>query len=353
LNLLRGNEQEVINELNSAIERLVEKGRFSGAVLLADRQNILYNKAFGFANIERGIINTIDTKFNLASMNKMFTSAAIAILEEQGKLSLNDLVKQYIPEISYESITIHQLLSHTSGVGDYFNEKFLANRTNLRNVSDYLPLFAEDDLQFEPGTHFHYSNGGYILLGLIIERLSNLSYFDFVRENIFTPLEMNRTDAYKSDHENPQVAIGYTNFQFDGSFKEEKTDHLSILGKGSPAGGGYSTVHDLWRFARGLLDHKLLSSKQTAVFTTEKVNIYVDDDSTLGYGHGFFVEKIKGCPIIGHDGGYPGISNRLDIYPNDNYIFIVLANDDGGGAVLTREFRKIITSSSRKLRDYS
>ncbi|MGE8205559.1 serine hydrolase domain-containing protein [Heyndrickxia sp. NPDC080065] len=326
-----------------SVENLVAKDRFSGSVLLADKDKILYNQAFGMANIEKGILNTIDTKFNLASLNKMFTGIAIAILEEQGKLSFNDFVIQYIPDFPFDNISIHQLLTHSSGMGDYFNEKYLVNRTNLKNVSDYLPLFIEDKLHFDPGTRFQYSNGGFIVLGLIIESISNVSYFEFVKENIFQPLNMNDTDFYEIDGENQQLAIGYTNFQFDGSFHEVKTDNLSMSAKGSPAGGAFSTIIDLWKFSKGLLNNELISTEQTNKVITEKENVYTDDHSTLGYGYGFFVETINGFQIVGHDGGFPGVNNRLDIFPNEGYIFIVLANNDNGGAALTRDVRKILT----------
>lgn len=338
------NEQEVVNQLKGTIENLVVKDRFSGAVLLANREKILYSGAFGLANKEKGIINSIGTKFNLASMNKMFTSVAIAILEEQGKLSVHDSVQRFIPEFPYNNITVHQLLSHTSGLGDFFNDKFLEKRDKLKNVSDYLQFFLEEKLQFEPGTRFEYSNGGYIILGLIIEQISNLNYYEFVKKYIFIPLGMKDTDSYDINLEDINWAVGYTNFKFDGSFQEEKTDNLSLCTKGSPAGGGYSTIKDLLKFSRGLLSNELISPEQTEQLTVEKEVVHTDENSSLGYGYGFFVERINGCKIIGHDGGFPGVSNRLDIYPNEEYIFIVLANDDGGGAAITREVRKLLVN---------
>ncbi|WP_042148449.1 serine hydrolase [Paucisalibacillus sp. EB02] len=342
MNPLINYEQEIVIQLNNYVKDLAEKDRFSGAVLLADKENILYNQAFGLANKEQGILNSANTKFDLASMNKMFTSVAIAILEEEKKLSFHDSVSQYIPDFPYSKVTIHHLLTHSSGVGDFFNTKFLEKRASLKKVSDYLPLFVEDRLQFEPGTRFQYSNGGYILLGLIIENLTNLSYFEYIKRHIFHPLGMNDTDTCVTDGD-VQLAIGYTNFQFDGSFQEEKTDNLSIRSNGSPAGGGYSTVKDLWRFSKGLLENRLMSVKQTNKIITQKEKIYSDEISTLGYGYGFFVERINYQQIIGHDGGFPGVSNRLDIYPDNGYIFIALSNDDGGGATLTREVRKLLT----------
>ncbi|WP_010094563.1 serine hydrolase domain-containing protein [Ornithinibacillus scapharcae] len=343
MNLLRKIEQEIVNQLHHNVEDLAGKGRFSGTVLFADKDNILYNQAFGLANEEQGILNSVNTKFDLASMNKMFTSVAIAILEEEKKLSFHDSVSQYIPDFPYKEVTIHHLLTHSSGVGDFFNTKFLEKKATLKKVSDYLPLFVEDKLQFEPGTRFQYSNGGYILLGLIIENLTNLSYFDYINKHIFQPLGMNDTDTCVSDANHGQLAIGYTNFQFDGSFQKEKTDNLSIRSNGSPAGGGYSTVKDLWLFSKGLLENKLMSVKQTKKLITQKEKIYSDEVSIIGYGYGFFVERINDRQIIGHDGGFPGVSNRLDIYPDNEYIFIALSNDDGGGAALTREVRKLLT----------
>ncbi|MGE6261130.1 serine hydrolase domain-containing protein [Heyndrickxia sporothermodurans] len=207
----------------------------------------------------------------------------MAIFEEQEKLSFNHFVYDFIANLPFGKITIHQLLTHTSGIGDFFNDRFLEKRTYLNNLSDYLPLFINDKLQFEPGTHFQYSNGGYIILGLIIEKVSNLSYFDFVKKYIFKPLEMNETDSFEIDRNNHQLAIGYTHFDFDGTFQPEKKDNLSFCAKGSSAGGGFSTINDLWKFARGLYKNKLISSKQLAKITSEKENIFADEKATLGY----------------------------------------------------------------------
>lgn len=329
--------------MKQKVVNLAKRGRFSGAVLIGNKEKVLFSQAYGLANIDKNILNSIDTKFNLASMNKMFTSLAIAILEEQGQLSLSDTVKKFIPEFPHDKITLHHLLTHSSGVGDFFNDKFLDNRAEIKNLVDYLPLFIEDKLHFEPGTRFQYSNGGIILLGLVIENVSKIDYFEFVTRYIYKPLDMNDTGFFETSLDTEEFAIGYTNFNFDGAFQEEKTNNLSICTKGSSAGGGYSTINDLWKFSVGVLNSKLISADLTATIATEKENIDTNENFTLGYGYGFFVESINRHPIFGHDGGFPGVSNRLDIYPNDDYIFIALSNDDGGGAALTREVRKIIT----------
>ncbi len=131
---------------------------------------------------------------------------------------------------------------------------------------------------------------------------------------------MNDTVFFETSWDTEELGIGYTNFNFDGAFQEEKTNNLSICTKGSAAGGGYSTINDLWKFSVGVLNSKLISADLTATITTEKENIDTNENFTLGYGYGFFVESINGHPIFGHDGGFPGVSNRLDIYPNDDYI---------------------------------
>jgi D-alanyl-D-alanine carboxypeptidase len=194
-------------------EELVANDKFSGCVLVAKHGEVLYKKAFNLANKGYGIANTTDTKFNLGSVNKMFTAVSIMKLAEDGLLDVNDLIGKYLPNLPEElanKVTIHQLLTHTSGTGLYWNDKFKAKFTELKTVDDYLPLFIEDPLLFEPGTSWAYSNSGYIVLGAIIESVSSRDYFTFVNDTIYKPANMHNTDCYDLEYDVSNLAIGYT-----------------------------------------------------------------------------------------------------------------------------------------------
>jgi len=252
--------------LHELIENEVENDQFSGVVLIA-RDNIpVFKRAYGFASKRYNIPNRLNTKFNLGSINKIFTKTSILKLMEQGKLDINDFVGKYLPNFPKdiaENVAIHHLISFTSGLGDYFNEKYWGMIGNLRSVDDFIGLFIEDPLLFKPGTGKQYSNASYVVLGKIIEAISGVNYYDFVREHIFIPAGMNDTDHFELDYPEPNLAIGYTKFnccpELGGGLRKENT--FLIGSKGSPAGGGYSTVDDLLKFDIAVHEHKLLSPK--------------------------------------------------------------------------------------------
>ncbi|MCU0428284.1 MAG: beta-lactamase family protein, partial [Candidatus Kapabacteria bacterium] len=202
-----------IAEVDSLVENLSQNDRFSGVVLIAKGSSILYQKAVGFADRQQGNKNNINTKFNLASMNKMFTGIAIAQLAEKKKLNYSDKVVTFLPNLPkkiFGNITIEQLLTHTSGTGDLFGiPQFMAMKDTAKTIASYVDLGKNELLSFDPGTKFQYSNYGYILLGAVIEKLSKMSYFDYVKKNIFSIAAMENTDSYETDKANSNMAIGY------------------------------------------------------------------------------------------------------------------------------------------------
>src|SRR5258708_33658040 len=206
-------EDERVAQLNAAVDKAVAEDRFSGVVMLANDGKPLLAGAWGMADPAKGIANRPDTKFNLGSINKFFTKIAIGQLAAAGKLSLDDTIRKHLPD--YPSpvagkITIAQLIEHRSGLGDIFGPKFMASHASLRKLSDYLPLFAVAPLEFEPGTSQRYSNAGFVVLGLIIERVSGQTYYDYVRDHITKPAGMNDTASYAVDENVPNRAIGQT-----------------------------------------------------------------------------------------------------------------------------------------------
>ena len=345
-------DAELIKALSAYLEDAAANDRFSGTVLIAKNGDPLFKKAYGFANKDKSIPNSVDTKFDLGSMNKMFTAVAIAQLVERGKLSFTDTVGKVLPDYPNKSVaekvTVHHLLTHTSGMGSYFNEKFRANLGNLRKVSDYLPLFANDPLAFEPGTKWQYSNSGFTVLGAIIEKVSGQSYFDYVKENIFKPAGMVNTDSFERDKETPNLAIGYTKAGPDGRPDPAATRRANSTmrpAKGSPAGGGYSTVDDLLKFSIALRDHKLLSKKSTELITTGKVEM---GGSGRKYGYGFGEDFSSGRRIIGHNGGGPGIGANFDMLTDTGYTVVVLGNYDPPAMMpVVMKIRELLPSEVR------
>lgn len=311
-------------DVEKLIDRLAAADRFSGVVLIAKDGQPLFQKAWGYADRDQKIPNHLDTRFRLGSMNKMVTSVALAQLVQQGKLKYTDTVAQVLPDYPDQDIaakiTVHQLLTHTSGLGDFFGEEFDKKKDTLHGLKDYLVLFAGKPLQFEPGKEFRYSNAGMIVAGLIVEKLSGQSYYDYVREHIYKPAGMNGSDTFDKTKPQANQSIGYMRGP-DGAWKSN-FDSLPLMG--SSAGGGDSTAPDLLRFDQALRNHKLLNADLTTTITTGK--IATEDEEK--YAYGFEERLVDGKRVVGHGGGAPGMNANLDMYWDSGYTVIVLCNLD-------------------------
>lgn len=328
----------MINELLNYIKQQSFVDLFSGTVLVAKDGDAILKYASGYANKEKQILNNINIKFNLGSANKMFTGISIAQLVEMGKLSFQDTVGKHIPnypnkEVA-EKVTIHQLLTHTSGLGHYLNEKFMEKRTKLKTIDDFIVLFVDEPLLFEPGEKCSYSANGYTLLGKIIEVISGQTYYDYVRENIFLKAGMTNTDSYEIDPKDlkPDIAIGYTRrIDIKGNMRKDgdRIDNLWInLVKGEAGGGGYSTCPDLLNFSLSLTGNILLSPEMTKTILTPYVFEGTKNGQSKNEGYGFQIWDINGIRRIGHPGKFTGVNVRFDVYPDLGYTVIVLANYD-------------------------
>ena len=273
-------------------------------VLVAKDDKPVFSRAYGLASKEQNISNRPDTKFNLGSINKTFTRVAIGQLVRQGKISFDDKLGKYLPDYpnrdAAEKVTVRHLVTMKSGIGDFFGEKFdSAPKDRFRNNSDFIPLFADKPLAFEPGTKDQYSNGGYILLGAIIEKVSGKSYYDYVRDNIFKPAGMADTDSYESEKMPPNTASGYTNRGAKGG---RVNNVFTRPARGSAAGGGYSTAEDLLKFSIALKAGKLT----------------IPDDNGQP-------RKDAGWGIAG---GADGINGVFMVNAQSGYTVIVLSNYD-------------------------
>ena len=230
-------------------------------MLIAKDGKPIFSEAYGLADREHKTPNTLKTRFRIGSMNKMFTAVATLQLVQAGKLELNDPLGKYLTDYPNKNVatkvTIHHLLTHTGGTGDIFGPDFDTHRLELRTLQDYVKLYGKRDLKFEPGSQWDYSNYGFVLLGVIIEKVSGQSYYDYVREHIYVPAGMTSTGSEPEDQAVSDRSVGYTKMDSSGQWKPN-TDSLPY--RGTSAGGGYSTVEDLAHFAAALEANKLLNA---------------------------------------------------------------------------------------------
>ena len=309
---------------------------------------MLFARAYGQANKDFAAPNRVDTKFNLGSMNKMFTAVSIAQLVELGKLSFDDPLSKFVPEFptlaAAEKIRIKHLLSHTSGLGSYFTDEFMrSSRARFRTVDDLMQLAKGDSLAFEPGSRWSYSNTGMLVLGKVIEVVTGQDYFSYVREHIYRPAGMVNTDAYELDQVNPNLAVGYDKeFQPDGTKRFRNNIFMHVI-RGGPAGGGYSTVEDLFRFGVALQSGKLVGREYLQLLTSPKPEL-----NSPRYGFGFGVDPQWG--IVGHSGGFAGISSNLDLFTGSGYIAVVLSNYRGASMSVVERIRTLVRARTVAVR---
>jgi CubicO group peptidase (beta-lactamase class C family) len=317
---------KTVDQVTAIVDKAVAEDRFSGVVMLAKDGTPLLSRAWGMADPAKGIANRPDTKFNLGSINKIFTHVAIGQLAAAGKLSLNDTIRKHLPDYpsqAADKITIEQLLQHKSGLGDFFGPKFQASHASLRKLSDYVPLFVDKPLEFEPGTSQRYSNAGFVVLGLIIEKISGQTYYDYIRDHITKPAGMVDTASYAVDENVPNRAVGLTKRGPEGPLPARQNNIGTLPARGSSAGGGYSTAADLLRFSQALMADKLMPKRWTDwVFSGSLDTAAVKRN-------------------IGVAGGSPGVNALLEIEPP--YTLVVLSNFDPPSAEeIGREVRKTL-----------
>ncbi len=318
-------KDELLAEIDKTLIDLSQKDLFSGSVMIAVDSSVWFRKAYGYADKRFSAANLADTKYNLGSINKFFTRIAITQLAEKNKLSFEDPVIKHLPDYPdkaiAEKVKIQHLLDMSSGLGDFFGEEYERTpKNNIRTLKDYLPFFAGKPLAFEPGTGQQYSNAGYIVLGLIIEKISGQDYYTYMRENLFKPAGMLNTDSYFMDAVTPNLATGYSHSQNDG--QAWVSNIYTAPGRGSSAGGGYSTVDDMFKLIQALRYAKLLSPRYSSLILNRTLP---DKDPVLPIREGGF----------GIAGGAPGINSFADFEASSGQIIIVLGNYDPPAAMDT------------------
>lgn len=320
-------EPQIATAITDYAKQLYDAKHFSGVVLAAHAGKTVVTHAYGLADVAANTPNTPDTRFNIGSLNKLFTRLAIAQLAEAGKLSLDDTIAKLLPGTALtaaDKISVRQLIDHRSGMGDIFGARYdAAPPSRLRELADFVPLIADQPLAFEPGTSQRYSNAGYVVLGLIVEHLTGDSYRDYLAKHVFGPAHMTRTCLPAVDDRAPERATGYTLHGDDRELTERVPNTKSLPGRPSSAGGAYASAGDLLRFYDALLADRLLSAK----WTNWMLNDSFDD--------------ARRSPQIGVGGGAPGINAAIELA--GGWTVISLANFDPPSAgVLARGAMDII-----------
>ena len=307
---------ELAPKVEEYMDARVRRDRFSGSVLIARAGKVLFCRGYGLANREHEVPCTPKTKYRLGSITKQFTAMAILILQEQGKLSISDPVKKHFPQApkSWDGITIHHLLTHTSGIPNYTSlPDFLKTLPDRVTLKELIGRFKDKPLEFQPGEKFKYSNSGYILLGQIIETAAAMPYATFLKQAIFDPLQMRDTGYDNAIPILMHRAAGYTRrlglVLTNADYVDMSIPHA--------AGALYSTVEDLLKWDQALDAGKLISQKSfDAMFTPCKDN----------YGYGWLVDRKFNRTRQAHGGGIMGFVTIIERFPTEKVLVVVLSN---------------------------
>jgi CubicO group peptidase (beta-lactamase class C family) len=309
---------EVVSKTDAFLNQMLKAGLFSGSVLIARNGEILVNKGYGMADREKQIPNTPQTKFRIASVTKQFTAMAILILQAQDKLKVQDHICVYLTNCppAWRPITIHQLLTHTSGIPDYrYFPDFQTFKKLPASPAQTIARLKDKPLDFQPGAKWSYSTSGYIILGAIIEQVSAESYEAFLQQTILTPLKLRDTGYAQSTI---QLAVGY----LDAVSPADAADASVAYA----AGGLYSTVEDLYRWDQALYSDTLVTKQlRDQMFTSYAP---IPESNGFGYGYGWFIGKHFNRQVFLHDGHFDGFRACISRFPTDRVSVIVLSNQE-------------------------
>jgi CubicO group peptidase (beta-lactamase class C family) len=301
-------------EIDAELSDLVQQQSFTGSVLIARDSEILLSKGYGLADREKNIPNTPETRFRLGSLTKQFTAMAVMILQAQGRLDVQDQVCNYIADCpaDWQGITLHHLLTHTSGVRDFTSMSGYAVTQGTPSApEETIARFKDQPLDFQPGARWRYSNSGYVLLGYVIEQASDQSYERFLQKNIFEPLEMRNTGY---DHNDNSLATGYANIVNEARYIDMSIPYA--------AGGLYSTVEDLYRWDQALNTEQLLPQELIDLIFTP----HSPTDLDTSYGYGWEMGTLNNHRVDFHGGNIEGFATEIRRYLDDRVTIIVLSN---------------------------
>lgn len=311
--------------LENYIKQFNVNSGFSGAVLIAKEGEEIFKQIEGWQNLDPEILNSQETKFSMASGGKMFTALAIAQLVENKKLNLDDKIINYLPDFPLKeyaaTVSIKQLLSHTSGIDDYWDEEYELNWNKIKTIEDKLPYITQDLIRYSPGEYYLYSNTGYIILGLIIEKISNKSYKEYVHENIFNVAEMKNTGYF--DYSDNEDLANYYEGTSNEWFKVDVKPNI-----GSSDGGSYSTIKDLLCFSIALSKNQIVNKNTFLEMIQNKS--FRENSEKANYGYGFQTLDLKGDIRIGHGGKSYGTYFNFVKLLNSEYTLVLFSNSESG-----------------------
>jgi len=310
----------LVMESTQRLDALVSSDAMSGALIVAKDGKVLLQWQGGFADRSQAQAITPATRFRLASLNKMFTAVAVLQLVDAGKLSLDDTISRHLPDYPDQaiarSITLRQLLNHTSGLGDIFGEDFSRYSQTLQTHADYVSHFGATPPEQTPGSQDGYSNYGYVVLGAVIEAVTGQSYYDYVERHIYRIAGMTSSGSEPESAVVPDRAVGYS--RQDGGWQPETA---SLPWRGTAAGGGYSTVGDMLKFGEALRKGKLVAPALLEAATAPQ-------NHKAWYGYGFMVSGQGEERQYGHEGGAPGGNTAFVVLPSKGYVVVGLSNTD-------------------------
>ena len=335
----------VHHKMDSLLKRINKRHDFNGAILIAKNEKIVYSNQIGIADFKKKAPLHKESIFQLASVSKQFTAAAIMLLTERDKIKLTDTVNVYFPDFPYKNVTIKNLLNHTSGLPKYFwvaEHKWNQEKAPIN--SEMMELLETSNVQrfFKPGRNFDYSNTGYFVLASIVEKVSGISFSAFLKSNIFEPLQMKNSYVYS--FENDSVRKN----QLNGYRLHRGWRHIKIRGSVNDAIVGdknvYTTAEDLYRWTQGLNTGRLLTKESLELMYSKGETVYGRE---VPYGFGFRIDT-KGQKSIYHHGKWNGFSTGLTKYLEDDLVVIVLEHTSYRGMQsLKKKIRKIVTENFR------
>jgi len=306
--------------VDAVFDEAIKENYPGAAVLIAKDGKILYEKGYGYADVENKIPVNINTKFRIGSITKQFTAAAILKLQENGMLSVNDPLSKFIPDFPRgDEVKIHHLLTHTSGIHSYTSDPDFINRVTVEvKPEELVEQIKKYSYEFNPGDKWNYNNSGYFILGYLIEKVSGMSYNKFLQENLFDPAGMKNTGVHTSSAKLDNEALGYA-YQNDSVSKALNWD----MSRAGGAGSLYSTVEDLFKWNEALFNGKILKKESLDPAFTP---VTTKDSSKNVYGYGWLLTEIRGLKQIGHNGGLHGFNSDLTRFPDQNFTVAVLLN---------------------------